>query len=101
MNPTPRDGVHNIGLVTNDANETIDSVEPARRAKKSWSDLSPAARTAIIIGGIAEVVVTALALRDLACRPGRQVRGPKLLWVTSFVVQPFGPLLYFVAGRRS
>jgi hypothetical protein len=94
------DRVPNIGRVTNDANATTDSAAPAPRGKRSWSDLSPAARTAIIVGGTAEVVVTVLALRDLARRPRRRVRGPKLLWVASFAVQPFGPLLYFVAGRR-
>jgi hypothetical protein len=68
--------------------------------RKRWADLSPAVRTAIIVAGAAEVIVTTLALRDLARRPRWRVRGPKLLWVTSFAVQPVGPLLYFAAGRR-
>ncbi len=68
--------------------------------KKRWSDFSPAAKTAIVIGGATEVVVTSFALRDLIRRPSRQVRGPKLLWMISFVVQPFGPLLYLGAGRH-
>jgi hypothetical protein len=69
-------------------------------AKKRWSDLTTAQQRAIIVGGAVEVVVTALALRDLARRPSSQVRGPKAVWVLSFVVQPFGPLAYFAIGRQ-
>jgi hypothetical protein len=68
--------------------------------KKKWSDLSPPARTAIVLGGIAELIMTTLALRDLARRPSREVRGWKPVWVLLFFVQPFGPLLYFARGRR-
>jgi hypothetical protein len=72
----------------------------ARKNKKQWSDFSPAARKAMVVGGIAEAVVTTIALRDLVRRPAREVRGRKLAWVLGFAVQPFGPLLYLVAGRR-
>ena len=68
--------------------------------KKKWSELSPAARRAIVVGGVLEAVVTSIALRDLIRRPAREVRGPKVLWALGFFVQPFGPLLYFRAGRR-
>ncbi|WP_310961505.1 PLDc N-terminal domain-containing protein [Nocardioides terrisoli] len=69
-------------------------------AKKRWSDLSPTARKAIIAGGAAELVLTSMALRDLSRRDGSSVRGPKPIWVLSFVVQPFGPLAYLGFGRR-
>jgi hypothetical protein len=69
--------------------------------KRRWSDLTTGQQRAIIVGGAVEVVVTALALRDLARRPSSQVRGPKAGWVLSFAVQPFGPLAYFAFGRRS
>jgi len=68
--------------------------------KKRWSVLSPAAKTAIVVGGALEVVLTTVALRDLVRRPRGDVRGPKALWVLGFVVQPFGPLLYLGVGRR-
>ena len=70
-------------------------------AKRRWSDLSPQQQRAIIVGGAIEVVVTAIAVRDLVRRPSSQVRGPKAVWLASFVVQPFGPLAYFALGRRS
>ena len=68
--------------------------------KKRWSELSPRARTAVVIGGCAEVIVTTVALRDLRRRPSGNVRGWKPLWVLGFFVQPIGPLLYFWIGRR-
>jgi hypothetical protein len=71
-----------------------------RANKKNWSDLTPHQQKAIILGGAVELVLTTLALRDLARRPSDQVRGPKALWVLSFAIQPFGPLAYFPAGRK-
>lgn len=70
------------------------------RDKKKWSDLTPAQQRAFKVGGALEVVLTALAVRDLARRPASEVRGSKALWAASFVVQPFGPLAYFAVGRR-
>ena len=67
---------------------------------KRWSNLTSGQQRAIIVGGAVEVVVTTLALKDLARRPASHVRGPKAGWVLSFVVQPFGPLAYFAIGRR-
>ncbi len=45
--------------------------------------------------------MTTIALRDLARRPPSQVRGYKPLWALTFVVQPVGPIIYFLVGRRS
>lgn len=69
-------------------------------AKKQWSEYSPAARTAIVLASIAELVVTTIALRDLIRRPSGEVRGPKLLWGLGLFVQPIGSPLYLVVGRR-
>jgi hypothetical protein len=76
-------------------------LERAGARKKRWSDFSPQQQRAIIFGAVAELIMTTLALRDLARRPRKQVRGAKAFWVLTFVVQPFGPILYFLAGRRS
>jgi hypothetical protein len=73
----------------------------AKKQKKRWSDLSPRARAAIVVGGIAEAAVTAVALRDLVRRPATLVRGPKWLWGPALFVQPVGSPLYLLAGRRS
>ena len=70
------------------------------KAKKSWSDLTDRQRRLIVFGGAAEAVITTVALRDLARRPSGEVRGPKVVWLLGFAVQPFGPLAYLWAGRR-
>ena len=72
----------------------------SQRKKKRWSDYSPRQQTAIVLGAIAELILTTIALGDLARRPARQVRGSKLLWLVTVFVQPVGPFLYFLVGRR-
>jgi hypothetical protein len=44
--------------------------------------------------------MTLAALRDLARRRPEEVRGPKAAWILAFVVQPIGPIAYFIVGRR-
>jgi hypothetical protein len=68
--------------------------------KKRWSDFSPAQRAAIIAVSIVEVVLTTVALVDLARRPSAQVRGGKALWALGCFVQPIGPIAYLALGRR-
>lgn len=70
------------------------------RQKKRWSDLTQRQQRLIVVGGVVEVVLTAAATRDVVQRPADQVRGRKSVWLLSFVVQPFGPLAYFLLGRR-
>ena len=69
--------------------------------KKRWDDLTTGQQAAIIALGAVEVVLTTVALVDLARRPGAQVRGPKPLWFAGCFVQPVGPIAYLLAGRRS
>ena len=68
--------------------------------RKTWSQLSDAQKGAVVIGGAVEVILTAVALTDLARRPVDQVRGPKLLWAVGCFVQPVGPIVYLAVGRR-
>jgi Phospholipase_D-nuclease N-terminal len=69
--------------------------------KKRWSDFSGGQQAAILVGTGIEVVLTTVALADLARRPRAQVRGPKAMWVLGCVVQPVGPIAYLIFGRRS
>jgi len=68
--------------------------------KKRWRDLSPLEQRAIVFAGAAELALTTAAVRDLKRRPRQRIRGPKPVWLLSFVVQPFGPLAYLAVGRR-
>lgn len=70
-------------------------------AKKQWSDLSPAARTWMVLAGIIEVVLTTTALRDLRKRSADTVKGPKWMWVLICLIQPVGPPAYLLLGRRA
>ena len=69
-------------------------------AKQTWSDLSITQQRLIVVGGLVEAVLTAVALRDLRRRPADQVRGPKPAWFLASFVQPVGPLAYLLLGRR-
>jgi hypothetical protein len=70
------------------------------RRKVQWRDLNTAQRTALVVTAVVEVTMTAAALVDLARRPAREVRGPKLAWTVGCFVQPIGPAAYFRFGRR-
>jgi hypothetical protein len=68
--------------------------------KRRWSDLTSTQQKAIIATAAVEVVLTTVALVDLARRPADQVRGPKPLWCLGCFMQPVGPIAYLMAGRR-
>jgi hypothetical protein len=67
----------------------------------TWKDLSRTQRRAIVAVGVAETVLKAAMLADLRRRPAARVRGPKLLWAASTLVNSAGliPAVYFLAGR--
>ena len=67
---------------------------------RPWSSLTPTQRRLIVAGGVAEAVLTTVALVDLTRRPAQQVRGPKWAWALGCVVQPIGPIAYLAVGRR-
>lgn len=69
--------------------------------KKQWSDLNPTQQRLAVAFGVAEAVLTAVALRDLSGRKADDVRGPKIAWRLACFVQPIGPVTYLVLGRRS
>ena len=64
-----------------------------------WSDLSGKQQALALSAGVAEAILTSIALIDIARRPTRQIRGGKLRWVLASVVQPLGPLAYLSFGR--
>ena len=68
--------------------------------KKRWSDLTETQRKLVLAGGLAELVLTTVAARDLARRDRNEVRGSKVAWTAAFVVQPFGPIAYLLFGRQ-
>lgn len=70
------------------------------RQRRRWKDLTPQQRRMVVVGGIVQVSLQMLALRDLRRRPQSLVRGPKWAWVPLTSVNFAGPVTYFVLGRR-
>jgi hypothetical protein len=65
-----------------------------------WQDLGPAAREVIVIGGIVQLGLLAAAQRDIGRRRPDQLNGPRGLWRAVSFINFFGPIAYFVVGRR-
>ncbi|GAA2558249.1 hypothetical protein [Mycolicibacterium diernhoferi] len=72
-------------------------------ARKSWKEIPPAGKAAIIVLTALDAGLRAWALRDLAHRDAAQVNGPRWLWrialgaVTSSGVLPAA---YLLRGRK-
>ena len=69
--------------------------------KKKWKDLTPTQRRLAIGGALVQIILLALAQRDLSNRSAKQVRGPKWLWRIVTLVNFVGPLAYFCCGRKT
>jgi Phospholipase_D-nuclease N-terminal len=72
-----------------------------RRALEDFRQrFSPRQRAAILSLGLVELGLKVLAARDIQRRPADQIRGSKLLWRLALLINTFGPLGYFLVGRR-
>jgi hypothetical protein len=72
-----------------------------RRALEDFKQrFSPRQRAAIVSLGLVELGLKVLAARDIQRRPADQIRGSKLLWRLALLINTFGPLGYFLLGRR-
>lgn len=70
------------------------------RKKKSWRELTPAARFGTILVGAAQLALLTAAQRDISRRPAEQIRGSKILWRFATLVNFIGPSSYFAFGRK-
>ncbi len=69
-------------------------------APRQWHRSLRRQRRAMLLLAPIEVLLTAAAVMDLAQRPPRLVRGPKVARCPAMVVQPIGPVAYLARGRR-
>ena len=69
--------------------------------RKQWKDLSGAQRTRIVVQAAIQFALAAMALWDISHRPANRIKGSKRLWALAALVQPVGPIAYFLFGRRS
>jgi hypothetical protein len=74
----------------------------SRGLRKRWNELSSGQRKVIVVAGVFEAFAKVAMLRDLRRRPSEQIRGPKLLWAATALVNSAGlaQVGYFVIGRR-
>ncbi len=68
-------------------------------AKKRWSELSTAAKAAVLIAAAAQIALQAAALWDISQRTPAQIKGSRKGWVAASFINFAGPLAYFLRGR--
>ncbi len=68
--------------------------------RKRWQDLGPAAKAAIVVGGIVQLGLLGAAQRDIGRRRPEELNGPGLLWRGVSFINFVGPIAYFLVGRR-
>ena len=68
--------------------------------KKHWKDLTKGQRVRVISLGAVQMALQTAAIRDISKRPAYQIKGPKAAWIAGTFINFFGPITYFVFGRR-
>jgi hypothetical protein len=68
--------------------------------QRKWADLTTTQQALVVAGAAVEITLTTIAGADLARRPRSQVRGPRWAWALALTIQPVGPVLYLLVGRR-
>jgi hypothetical protein len=68
--------------------------------KKHWKDLTNGQRARVISLGAVQMALQTAAIRDISKRPAYQIKGPKAAWIAGTFINFFGPITYFVFGRR-
>ncbi|MDV7100916.1 hypothetical protein R4227_12415 [Gordonia amicalis] len=71
--------------------------------KKSWKELSPTAKAAIVTVAAVDAGTRVWALRDLAGRQADEINGPKRAWVIGLSLGStagIAPAIYLLWGRK-
>ncbi|MEV7605047.1 PLDc N-terminal domain-containing protein [Paenarthrobacter sp. NPDC089322] len=68
--------------------------------RKSWRDMSRGQRFMLMGSGALNMALLGAAQRSIAKTPDSQIRGKKALWRAAAFINFFGPLSYFIFGRR-
>ena len=69
--------------------------------RKRWEDMSDAERAGNILIASVDFALVLWALVDLWHRPAAAINGRKRIWVLTSLIQPFGPIIYLLFGRKS
>ncbi|MDH7487357.1 MAG: PLDc N-terminal domain-containing protein [Anaerolineae bacterium] len=68
--------------------------------KKRWSDLTAAQKITTVVSGLIQISLLAAALWDLRRRSPEELYGSKSLWRGLVFINFFGPIAYFLLGRK-
>ena len=68
--------------------------------RKNWRDLSVSQRIFFGLLGFVQFSLLLAAQIDIRRRPADQINGSKLLWTLVAFINFFGPLAYFMFGRK-
>ena len=68
--------------------------------KKTWKEMSPAAKAGTIVAGIVNLSLLVAAQRDISKRPAAMINGPKGAWRAASFINFIGPMVYFIFGRK-
>jgi hypothetical protein len=68
--------------------------------KKSWRDMSTGQRISVLVSGVMNLALLIAAQRSLAKTPDSNIRGKKAVWRAVSFINFFGPVSYFLFGRR-
>lgn len=67
---------------------------------KRWQDLTNLQKLAIVLLSILQFALLAVALWDIQQRSTNQINGSRQLWIAAVFLNFFGPIAYFIWGRK-
>ncbi|MGF4045323.1 PLD nuclease N-terminal domain-containing protein [Paenarthrobacter nitroguajacolicus] len=68
--------------------------------KKSWRDMTKGQRIMLLVSGAVNMALLGAAQRSIGKTPDDQIRGKKAIWRAVSFINFFGPVSYFLFGRR-
>ncbi len=69
--------------------------------RQNWSNFSPQQKRGLQLVGLLQVTLLALAQWDMRQRSDDELNGKKAMWRVLAFINIFGPIAYFVYGRKS
>ena len=71
-----------------------------RPDQKKWSELSNRQKAVIVGLAVLQIGLLVAALVDIKRRPAGDIRGSKWMWGAVSLINYFGPVAYFLWGRK-
>ncbi|PRB42653.1 hypothetical protein CQ020_09400 [Arthrobacter sp. MYb23] len=68
--------------------------------KKSWRDMTTGQRIMLLVSGALNLALLVAAQRSIGKTPDDHIRGKKAVWRAVSFINFFGPVSYFLFGRR-